>query len=50
MWIDEGLKTGYEFREDGGRQVGGVVVVAEQDDLASSIGMSAEATRTRALI
>jgi hypothetical protein len=33
MWIAEGFKTGDEFREDGGeRQVGGMVVVAEQDD------------------
>ena len=30
--MNEALKTGDEFREDGGRQVGGIVVVAEQDD------------------
>ena len=37
MWIAEGLKTGDEFREDGGeRQVGVIVVVAEQDDYSIS--------------
>jgi hypothetical protein len=37
MWITEGLKTGDEFREDGGeRQVGVIVVVAEQDDYSIS--------------